>query len=285
MTLYLVPALDGVAYGLLLFVVGAGLTLCFGVADILNLAHGLLYAIGAYLAAALSDGTWTTLACSVAAGTAAAAVGGALLAGLLAPIAEGGHLWQALLTFGFALIGGHLLVLGFGSHDLPVRLPESIDQPVLVLGHAYPGYRLVFIALAAAVAVGLYAVIARTRAGSIVRAAADDRDMVACCGIDPRAVRLGVLTASGALAGLAGALGAPIIGPGPSTASTVLLLSLVVVVLGGLGSIGGALVAAITIGEIQTLGVTVMPQTAPFLLFAAMALVLAGRESRRAGMA
>jgi branched-chain amino acid transport system permease protein len=131
--------------------------------------------------------------------------------------------------------------------------------------------------VAAVIAVGLYLAVTRTRAGMLVRAAVDDPQMVACLGVDPTRVRVGVLAVSGALAGLAGVLGAPIIGPGPSTAATVLLLSLVVVVLGGLSSVGGTLLAALAVGEIQTLGVALLPTAAPFLLYAAMALILAAR--------
>jgi branched-chain amino acid transport system permease protein len=276
---YLIPALDGVAYGLLLFVVAAGLVLSFGVAGILNLAHGTLYAIGAYVAATLSDGSWLALLLAPAgAGPPPATAGGAALSGLLAPVPRGDHLTQALLTFGVALAGGSLLVMAFGAENLPVRVPATVDRPVDLAGHAYAGYRLVFIAVAAALALALHAVVTRTRAGMLVRAAVDDPDMVACLGVSPARVRLGVLAASGALAGTAGVLGAPIIGPGPSTAATVLLLSLVVVVLGGLGSVGGTLLAALAVGEIQTLGVALAPTAAPFLLFAAMAAVLAARS-------
>lgn len=275
---YLIPALDGVAYGLLLFVAAAGLVLCFGVANILNLAHGTLYAIGAYTAGALSDGGWTGLLVALPAGVAAAAAAGVVLAGLLAPVARRDHLSQALLTFGVALAGGGLLVAAFGPDDLPVRVPGALDRPVVLAGHPYPAYRLLFIVAAAAVAVALSIVVVRTRAGLLVRAAADDPEMVACLGVSPGRLRLGVLTAAGALAGGAGVIGAPIIGPGPGTAATVLLLSLVVVVLGRVGSVSGTLLAALAVGEIQTLGVALAPTAAPFLLFTAMAVTLAVRS-------
>ncbi|MEJ3744668.1 branched-chain amino acid ABC transporter permease [Actinomycetes bacterium KLBMP 9797] len=277
---YLIPALDGIAYGLLLFVVAAGLVLCFGVAGILNLAHGTLYAIGAYLAAVLGDGGWLMLGLAFVAGTAAATGAGAALAGLLAPVPRGDHLVQALLTFGVALVGGTLLISAFGPDNLPVRVPATVDRAVDLAGHPYPGYRLLFIGVAAGLALALSIVVRRTRAGALVRASVDDPDMVAVLGVNPARVRLGVLATSGALAGAAGVLGAPIIGPGPSTATTVLLLSLVVVVLGGLGSVTGTLIAALAVGEIQTLGVALAPTAAPFLLFAAMALVLAARSHR-----
>ncbi|MEV0563466.1 branched-chain amino acid ABC transporter permease [Dactylosporangium sp. CA-152071] len=279
MDAYLIPAVDGVAYGLLLFVVAAGLTLAFGVGDVLNLAHGTLFAFGAYAAAKVSDGSWASLAAAVLIGAVAAAAGGAVLSALLVPLAGRGHLAQALLTFGVALVAGDLLVGVFGPDELPVRIPASLDRAVTIAGHSYPGYRLAFIGVAALIAVALYVVVARTRLGSLVRATVDDRDMVATLGVNPFMVRTGILAAGGALAGLAGALGAPIIGPGPRTADLVLMLSLVVVVLGGMGSIGGAFVAAIAVGEIQTIGVTseTTRDYAPFLLFGAMAVVLSAR--------
>ncbi|MEV7986666.1 branched-chain amino acid ABC transporter permease [Micromonospora sp. NPDC085948] len=274
---YLIPALDGVAYGLLVFVAASGLVFCFGVANILNLAHGLLYAIGGYTAAALLDGGWASLALALVVGVLAATAAGALVAGLLTPVATGNHLGQALLTFGVALAGGSLLVAGFGPDDPRVQVPAVLEGSVVLAGHRYAAYRLVFIVVAAVLAAALYLVVRRTRAGMLVRAAVDDPEMVACLGVSPARIRTGVLAAAGALAGAAGVLGAPIIGPGTDTADTVLLLSLVVVVLGGLGSMGGTLLAALAIGEIQTLGVALLPSAAPFLLFTAMAAVLAVR--------
>lgn len=277
---YLVPALDGVAYGLLLFVVAAGLTLAFGVGSVLNLAHGTLYAIGAYTAAALGDGSWTALAVAVLVGTVAGAASGGLLAAAVAPLAGRGHLAQALLTFGVALIVGALLVHMFGPDPLRPVVPPAVDGPVTIAGHRYPGYRLAFIGVAAVLAVAGWLVLARTRLGALVRATVDDPQIVAVGGTSPRMVQGGVLAAAGALAGLAGVLGAPIIGPGPRTAETVLLLSLVIVVVGGLGSVTGAFVAAVAVGQVQTLGVVIAPTLAPWLLFAAMAVALIVRRPR-----
>ncbi|MET4922831.1 ABC transporter permease [Streptomyces sp. PSRA5] len=271
---HLVPAVDGVAYGLLLFVVAAGLSLAFGTAGVLNLSHGTLYAIGAYTGAELSDGTWGGLAVGLAAGTAAAAAAGAGLSAATIPLARRGHLAQALLTFGLALIGGNLLIEFFGADELPVRVPEVLDSSVTLLGHRYPAYRLCFILMAVLLAAFGTWVLTRTRVGAAVRASADDPQMLATTGHSPRAVHTGVLAAAGALAGAAGVLGAPIIGPGAGTADTVLMLSLVVVVLGGLRSLWTTLFAAIAVGEVQTLGVSLAPDLAPYLLFAAMAAVL-----------
>ncbi|WP_098020399.1 branched-chain amino acid ABC transporter permease [Streptomyces sp. b62] len=275
---HLVPAVDGVAFGLLLFVVAAGLSLAFGTAGVLNLSHGTLYAIGAYTGAELSDGTWGGLALGLAAGTAAACVAGAGLSAATAPLARRGHLAQALLTFGLALIGGDLLIQFFGADELPVRVPEVLDSSVTLLGHRYPAYRLCFIVMAVLLAAFGTWVLTRTRMGAAVRAAADDPQMLAATGHSPRAVHTGVLAAAGALAGAAGVLGAPIIGPGPGTSENVLMLSLVVVVLGGLRSLWATFAAAVAVGEVQTLGVSVAPELAPYLLFAAMAAVLVLRS-------
>ncbi|GAA2087649.1 hypothetical protein GCM10009801_50780 [Streptomyces albiaxialis] len=279
---HFVPAVDGVAYGLLLFVVAAGLSLAFGTAGVLNLAHGTLYAVGAYTGAELSDGTWGGLALGLAVGTAGSAAAGVLLSVATAPLSRRGHLAQALLTFGLALIGGNLLIEFFGADEIPVRVPEALDASTTLLGHRYPTYRLVFVVMAVVLAgLGTW-VLTRTRAGAAVRAAADDPQMLATTGIGPRAVHTGVLAAAGALAGAAGVLGAPIVGPGPGTADTVLMLSLVVVVLGGLRSLWGTLLAAVAVGEVQTLGVSLAPDWAPYLLFAAMAAVLTVRARRGA---
>ncbi|MFF1920490.1 branched-chain amino acid ABC transporter permease [Streptomyces sp. NPDC058221] len=275
---HVIPAVDGVAYGLLLFVVAAGLSLAFGTAGVLNLSHGTLYAIGAYTGAELGDGTWGGLALGLAAGTAAACAAGAALSAATAPLARRGHLAQALLTFGLALIGGDLLIQLFGADELPVRVPEALDTSVTLLGHRYPAYRLGFIVMAVLLAAFGTWVLTRTRMGTAVRAAADDPQMLAATGHSPRAVHTGVLAAAGALAGAAGVLGAPIIGPGPGTSENVLMLSLVVVVLGGLRSLWATLAAAVAVGEVQTLGVSVVPDLAPYLLFAAMAAVLALRS-------
>lgn len=275
---HLVPAVDGVAYGLLLFVVAAGLSLAFGTAGVLNLSHGMLYAIGAYTGAELSDGTWGGLVVGLAAGTAAAALAGAGLSAATVPLARRGHLAQALLTFGIALAGGDLLIQFFGADELPVRVPGALDSSVHLLGHRYPAYRLCFIAMAVVLAAFGTWVLTRTRVGAAVRASADDPQMLAATGHNPRAVHTGVLAAAGALAGAAGVLGAPIIGPGPGTSENVLMLSLVVVVLGGLRSLWATFFAAVAVGEVQTLGVSVLPELAPYLLFAAMAAVLVFRS-------
>ncbi len=273
-----VPAADGLGYGLLLFLVAGGLTLAYGVGDVLNLAHGSVCALGAYTAAVLGHGTWTSLALALVAGLAVGATAGGVLAALLAPLASRDPLDQALLTVGVALVGGDLLTTATGGNALPVAVPAAVAGTTTIAGHRYPLYQLLLIPVAAALAVGGHVALRHTRAGRLVRATVADPDLVACLGVSPATVRTGVLVASGALAAGAGVVGAPIIGAGPGTAESVLLLSVVIVVVGGLGSVPGALVAAIGVGEVQTLGVSVLPdRVAPYLLYGAAAAALVVR--------
>ena len=282
---YLIPAANGVAYGLLLFTVAAGLTLAFGVANVLNLAHGTLYIAGGYAACVLTDGSWWGLILAAIVGT---AVGGAMGAGLsiaVAPLTDRGHLPQALLTFGIATAATTVATELFGTDELRSKTPSGLNGSVSIAGHSYPAYRLVFIVVGAVLALGIWLLVTRTRLGARVRATADDRSMVATMGLSPRGVLIAVLSAAGALAGFAGALGAPILGPGEGIANTVLLQSLIIVVLGGLGSIGGAFLAALAVGQVQSLGVVLAPTWTPYLLFAAMGLALLIRRPAALGLA
>lgn len=272
-----VSMIDGVAYGLLLFTLAVGLSLIFGMMDVLNLAHGTLYLIGAYAAYALSDGSWLGLLIALLVGVLAGVAGGGVLAALTQPLAQRGHLDQALLTLGIAFIASDIFSKIFGSEVLPISVPSQVAGSVTVFGQVYPVYRLLFIAIAGGLAVMVYLLFERSSLGALVRATVADRDMVRASGVDTRVVMFGVFAFGAALASLGGVLGAPILAPGPSVDETVLVLSLVVIVVGGLGSVTGALLGALLIGQVQTLGVALMPVYAPFLIFGAMLLVLAWR--------
>lgn len=272
-----VSVIDGVAFGLLLFTLAVGLSLVFGMMDVLNLAHGSLYLVGAYIAYTLSDGTLVGLLLALAAGVLIGVLGGALLTLLTQPLARRGHLDQAVLTLGITFIAADLLTAAFGGEVLPTDPPHALRGSVDLLGHTYPAYRLAFIAVAVALAAVVHLVFERSSLGALVRATVADRDMVRALGVDTRKVLYGVFAFGAALAALGGVLGAPILGPGPGVDETVLVLSLVVVVIGGLGSVRGALLGALLIGQVQTLGVALLPEYAPFLLFGAMLAVLVAR--------
>ncbi|MFD9030167.1 branched-chain amino acid ABC transporter permease [Streptomyces sp. NPDC059567] len=272
-----VSVIDGVAFGLLLFTIAVGLSLVFGMMDVLNLAHGTLYLGGAYIAYSLSDGSVAGLLLALTAAALTGALGGAALTLLTQPLARRGHLDQAVLTLGIAFIVADLLAAAFGGEVLPTDPPAPLRGTVDLLGHTYPVYRLVFIAVAAGLAIVVYLVFERSSLGALVRATVADRDMVRAQGVDIRKVLYGVFAFGAALAAVGGVLGAPILGPGPGVDESVLVLSLVVVVVGGLGSVRGALVGALLIGQVQTLGVALLPEYAPFLLFGTMLVVLVVR--------
>jgi branched-chain amino acid transport system permease protein len=273
----LVSILNGVALGCLLFALAVGLSLVFGILDVLNLAHGSLFVAGAYAAWRLADdGTigGFLLAAVVAAGIGGA--GGLALTVATRPLAGRGHLDQALLTLGIALVVTELVQTWFGRdpHGVLPPLSGSLD-----IGGGYPIYRLALIGIGVAVAFAVDCTVERTKVGALVRATVCDPDMVAALGVNTRLVRTGAFTIGGALAAVAGVLGAPLLGANPHLDTQVLLLALVVVVIGGLGSVRGALLGALLIGQVQSLGIALAPRQAPFLLFGVMALVLVVRPA------
>lgn len=274
---YAVPVVDGVAVGLLLFCVAAGLTLTFGVMRVFSMVHGTLYLVGGYTAWALFDGGWSGLVLAVTAGVGIGVVAGGLLQTAMRPLA-GRHLDQALATLGVAFIAGEVLSEVFGAQPLPTEAPTAVAGSIPLAGHLYPVWRLVFIGVGTALAIGLFLTLERSRAGALVRAVVADPAMAAATGIPVRRVQTAVLAVGGALAVGAGVLGAPVLGPGPGVDSAVLVQSLIVVVVGGLGSIRGALVAALGVGQISTLGVVLAPTASAFLLAAAMFVALVVRR-------
>ena len=275
---YTITAVNGVAYGLLLFCAAAGMSLIFGVAGVLNLAHGTLYLAGAYTAWLLADGGWTGLALALATGAAVGGLGGAGLATAMRPL-TGRHLDQALATLGIAFIGADGFSAVFGAEPRSVDPPAALAGTITLAGNSYPAWRLTFIAVAALIAIALFFVIERTRTGAVIRAVVADPAMAAATGIPTRTVQTGVLAAGGALAVSAGVLGAPVLGPAPGVDTTILLHALIICVVGGLGSIRGAFVAAIGVGQVQTLGVALAPAAASFLLAAAMLAALTWRRT------
>jgi branched-chain amino acid transport system permease protein len=261
----------------LLFVIALGLSLVFGVLDVLNLAHGALYMVGAYVAASLVVGGSISMAAFLGAALLAAVIGGFAgwgLAAMIRPVAKRGHLDQALLTLGIALVVGDLISLGFGNDVRSVPPPDPLVGSTSVFGQSYPVYRLVVIVVGLILASGALLLIEHTRIGSLVRAAVVDAQMVRALGTDTGKLVAGVFAAGAALAAFGGVMGAPILSAYPGLDGRVLLLGLVVVVIGGLGSVSGALVGALIIGQVEVLGVSLLPSHASFLMFGTMALVL-----------
>ena len=269
----LVSVLNGFAIGFLLFILAVGLSIVFGMMDVLNLAHGALFLGGAYLGAAFA-GSWGGFLAALGLAAVGGLAAGALLSLMTEPLRRRSHLDQALLTLGVAFVVAELLIIAFGDDPLSVSAPPALDGSVSVLGATYPAYRLVLIGVGAVLALAVYLVVERTRVGALVRATVADREMVATLGIDNRLVKAAVFAVGSLLAATAGVLGGPIYGARPGLDATVLILALVVVVIGGLGSVRGALVGALIIGQVDTLGRVLLPEFASFVLFGALALVL-----------
>ena len=268
-----ISLLNGLAIGLLLFTMAVGLSLIFGLMDVLNLAHGAVFALGSYLVWALvRDGQPFLVGLVVA--VIVGAVLGVGLALAVRPVASRGHLDQALLTLGISIILADLISGVWGNDFRSVRPPEILRGSVAIFGDQYPTYRLAVIGIGLALAALVYVVFERTQLGAIVRAAVVDRAMVSALGINVTVVLVAVTALGTALAAFGGVIGAPILNVRPGLDSEVLILALIVVVIGGLGSIRGAFLGALLIGQVRSLGVALVPELASFLLFGAMALVL-----------
>ncbi|MGW5694725.1 branched-chain amino acid ABC transporter permease [Streptomyces asiaticus] len=269
--------LNGVATGMILFIMAVGLTVIFGLLDVLNLAHGSIFLVGSYIGYALAGqrvATWGGWAMALVVALVLGVVIGVLLMLMLRPLRRRGHLDQAVLTLGLALVITELLAEIFGRDDHGVAPPPGLVDSVELGGITYPVYRLVVIALGAVVAAGVWYVLERTSAGAVVRATVADDQMVAALGISVSKVRLLTFGGATALAVLGGVVAGPVNGVSTGLGNEILLLALVVIVIGGLGSILGTLVGSLAIGLVQNFGVVLVPELASFLLFGAMVLVI-----------
>ncbi|MBS0326348.1 MAG: branched-chain amino acid ABC transporter permease [Proteobacteria bacterium] len=283
LAVFLVQCLNAVQYGLLLFLVASGLTLIFGILGVINLAHGSFYMIGAYLAYALAPWTAAHLGggffTAMAIGLTLSVVFGYLLEwGFVSYLYRREHLQQVLMTYGLILVFEELRSILAGDDVHGVAMPAWLAGSIPLGGvMTYPIYRLFMSGVCVAVALGLYAVIARTRLGMAIRAGASNREMVQALGVDVRLLYRVVFAAGVALAVLAGMLAAPVSSVYPGMGNQVLIISFVVVVIGGIGSIRGALLASLLVAFVDTFGNVLVPQAAGVLVYVLMAMILLWR--------
>ena len=260
MTLFIEQCLNGLQFGLLLFLLAAGLTLVFGIMDLVNLAHGSLYMIGAYFAATVA--AWSgSFGLGVLAG-----VAGALLVGMVVEVIVmrrlygRDHLDHVLATFGLILFFDELVRLIWGSDGLSLPLPSWLLMPVPILpGISYSAYRLSMIVVTLAVAGFLYVLVMRTRVGMLIRAGASNREMVGALGVNIKLLFTLVFGLGAALAGLAGLMQAPILTVQIGMGENIIILAFVITVIGGIGSVRGAFIAALFVGFVDTLGRSYLP--------------------------
>jgi len=279
MSLFIEQTLNGVQFGVMLFLMAAGLTLVFGIMNLINLAHGSIYMAGAFFGATLFKLTGSFTLAIVLAVLASALVGAIIEWVVLRHFYARGHLAQVLVTFGLILISNDMVRLVWGGLPLPLSPPRSLAGSVHLFGDIYyPTFRLLVLSVGSAVALGLYLMVSHTRIGMWIRAGASNRPMASALGVDVQLLFLLVFSLGAALAGLAGMMAAPLTAVQMGMGEPILILALVVTVVGGIGSIRGALVAAIVIGIGDTFGRIFLPQAlGSMVIFMLMAAILALR--------
>jgi branched-chain amino acid transport system permease protein len=269
--------LNGLSFGMLLFFLAAGLTLTLGVMRVINLTHGSMYLLGAYVALDVEVASNNFSVGAIAAAIAVAALG--VLVFLLLRVVGTDPLRQTLLTFGLVFVIADLVLVRWGGAPMSVDKPRFLTGPVDIAGFVYPSYRLFIIALGLVVAAVLGFLQRYTLVGAMVRAAADDGEMADGVGLNSPMIALGTFVAGSALAGLSGALGGAMIGAYPGADIQVLLFALVVVIVGGMGSLTGAFFSALAVGLLDTLGHVLAPQLGASLMFLLMLATLILRPS------
>jgi len=273
--LYVAQTLHGLAYGMLLFLISSGLTLIFGMMGILNLAHASFAMLAAYFcftALQLTGNFWAAL---LIAPIFTGIVGVLTERFLLRPVHKYGHLAELLITVGIMTVIMEIVKLFWGTESLVVKIPESLSGLLHISGLTYPVYRLFVIGLSILILVFMALILFKTRLGKIVQAAVSDADMVSALGINTPLVFMMVFGIGIWLAGVAGAVAGPLMTVSPGMADQLGMDAFVVVVVGGFGSLLGAFVVALFLGELNAYGIQFIPRLAPVLMFAFMALVLA----------
>lgn len=265
--------LNGLSFGAVLFFVASGFTLIFGLMRITNLAHGGFYLVGGYIGFSVMRWTGNFAIALLVAGLGLTIIGLLTERVLLRPI-RGMVSPEVLLTIGLTFVLSDLSLAVWGGDPTPVPVPKFLQGPLRIGDFAYPRYRIFVIAMAIVVGVILFYIERRTRLGAIVRAGVDDRETVAALGINIKAVFTGVFLVGSFLAGFAGVIGGGFLTLLPGQDFEILLFALVVVILGGLGSLPGAVLGAVLVGLIDSFGKAVVPELSFFTLFAPMALIL-----------
>lgn len=270
---WVLQGLNALQLSMLLFLLSVGLTVIFGLMHFVNLAHGSLYALGAYAAATAGAaiGFWGGL---LVAPLAVAALGVVLYLVFIRRMRRAGPMAQVLVTFGLIFVMLDLTRIVWGAQALSAPVPALLDGRLTILGVEYPAYRLFVIALGLAIWGVLALVLGRTQIGAMIRAGVDNDSMAACMGIDVEKMFFLVFCVGCALAGLAGAVAAPLLSVTPDMGLQILIPTLIVIVIGGLGSLKGAIAGSLIYGVVQTFGAVLFPQLASILIYGLLAAVL-----------
>jgi branched-chain amino acid transport system permease protein len=278
MQYWIIQTLNSLALGGLLFLLAAGFSLIFGLMRIANLTHGSMYMLGAYVGVSVLKVVPNLWLAALIGGLVIAVFGG-LVERLILRALSGNALGQVLVTLGISFIIADLCLMVWGGDPIPVPTPPSLQQPIFVGGVAFPTYRLVVLAIAVATALALHLLMDRTRIGAMIRAGVDDMQMARAVGIPVSRLFTAVFCLGAALAGAGGIIGGPIMSAYPGLDADMLPLALIVVMLGGVGSLLGAFVGSFLIGAIYTFGTALLPDLAYVILFLPMIVVIAFRPT------
>ena len=252
--------LNGIQFGVFLFLIAAGLTLVFGIMDLVNLAHGALYMMGAYVGATIFASTGSFTLAIILSVPAMMLFGVVVEVIALRTLYERDHMDQVLATFGLILFFNELVRIVWGPESQPMPIPEALSGHVeIIAGAPYPVFRIVIIGVGLAVAAGLFLLISKTRIGMLIRAGASNRPMAGALGVNIQMLYTLVFGLGAVLAGLSGVMAGPLLAVEPGMGEDMLILSFVVIVIGGIGSIRGALVASVIIGIVETVGRSILP--------------------------
>src|ERR1051325_7866208 len=259
LSLFVIQALNGFQYGVLLFLLAAGLTLVFGIMNFVNLAHGSLYMLGAYLGAAVYSTSGSFALAGVAAVIGTLVIGIAIERTTLRAFYARDHLYQVLATVGLILFFNEVARILWGSSPIDMRAPQGFTAAINLIGIPHPSYRFLVIAVGLLVAAGLYVLIHHTRIGMLTRASAANLRMVSVLGVNVQLLNTVLFGLGAALAGLAGVMAAPILAVQPGMGDKVIITVLVIIVVGGIGSIRGAFFGALIVGVVDTIGRVYLP--------------------------
>lgn len=268
--------LNGLTQAAILFVLGSGLTLAFGLMRVVNLAHGAFYMLGGYIGYSVIKATGNWPLAVVAGGLSIALLGFVFERTMLTRV-RGGDLPETLLTVALSMIISDLALVFWERHPLTLNVPPYLNHPVTFFGITYPGFRFLLMGISVFIAIALWLILYRTKLGAAVRAGVDDRETVSALGVNINVIYTSVFVLSALLVGLAGVLGGSYLQLSPGGDTTILTYSLVVIILGGMGSLSGAVVSSLILGQIISFGLAYAPQASYFLIFIPMAIVLAIR--------
>ncbi len=274
MTYWIIQTLNGLSFSMMLFLIAAGFTLVFGLMKIINIAHGSFYLLGAYIGLTILRSTGSFLL-AIVVGAAAAAFIGIVMQTFFLRRFHMKELQQVLLTFGFVLIIADFCLWIWGGNPVALPKPSMFKGSIWMGTVVFPTYRLLVIAVGVATALVLWLFQEKTKFGAFVRAGVDDEEMLRGCGINIQVVFAGVFGFGAMLAGIGGIVGGPFVGVYPGVDVWILLLALVIVIIGGMGSLKGAFVGSLFVGLVDNFGKALFPELSMFTLFAPMAVILA----------